>query len=112
PQGLEVRFCPAPGGGEVFLLCRSAQRKEKEQAMHERFEKRIEEGLVKIAASCGKRRQKSGAVERRVGRLLERNTRAARLFDARVEVHAQDFTQLRWTKVESWREWARRSEVL
>jgi len=49
-----VRFCPAPGGGEVFLLCRSAQRKEKEQAMHERFEKRIEEGLEKIAASCRK----------------------------------------------------------
>jgi hypothetical protein len=49
--------------------------------MHERFEKRIEDGLAKIAASCGRGRQKSGRVERRVGRLLERNTRAARLFD-------------------------------
>src|SRR3989440_258375 len=109
-EGLEVRLVPAPDGEEVFILCRSAERQAKEQAMHERFEKRIEEGLVKIAASCGKRRQKAGAVERRVGRLLERNTRAARLFDVRVEVHAQGFTQLRWTKVESWREWARRSE--
>jgi hypothetical protein len=44
-EGLEVRFCAAPGGEEVFLLCRRAQRKQKEQAMHERFEKRIEEGL-------------------------------------------------------------------
>jgi transposase len=78
--------------------------------LHERFEKRIEEGFLKIAASCDKRRQPSGVVERRVGRLLERNTRAARLFDVRVEVNAQGFTQLRWTKVESWREWARRSE--
>jgi hypothetical protein len=34
-------------------------------AMHERSEKRIEEGLLKIAASYDKRRQKSGAVERR-----------------------------------------------
>jgi hypothetical protein len=109
-EGLEVRLVPAPDGEEVFILCRSAERQAKEQAMHERFEKRIEEGLVKIAASGGKRRQKSGAVERRVGRLLERNTRAARLFDVRVEVNAQGFTQLRWTKVESWREWARRSE--
>jgi len=68
-------------------------------------------GLAKIAASCGKRRQKSGAVERPGGRLLERNTGAApRLFDVQVEVDAQGFTQLRWTKVESWREWARRSE--
>jgi transposase len=27
-EGLEVRLCPAPGEEEVFLLCRSAQRKE------------------------------------------------------------------------------------
>src|SRR5215469_16844783 len=53
-EGLEVRFCPAPGGDELFLLCRSAQRKEKEQAMHERFEKRVEEGLAKILTSCRK----------------------------------------------------------
>ena len=109
-EGLEVRLVPAPDGEEVFILCRSAERQAKEQAMHERFEKRIEDGLAKIAASCGKRRQKPGAVERRVGRLLERNTRAARLFDVQVEVDAQGFTQLRWTKVESWQEWARRSE--
>src|SRR5215469_11279778 len=109
-EGLEVRLVPAPDGEEVFILCRSAERQAKEHAMQERFEKRIEDGLAKIAASCGKRRQKSGAVERRVGRLLERNTRAARLFDVQVEVDAQGFTQLRWTKVESWREWARRSE--
>jgi len=109
-EGLEVRLVPAPDGEEVFILCRSAERQAKEQAMHERFEKRIEESLVKIAASCGKRRQKSGAVERRVGRVLERNTRAARLFDVQVEVDAQGSGQLRWTKVESWREWARQSE--
>jgi transposase len=109
-EGLEVRLVPAPDGEEVFILCRSAERRAKEQAMHERFEKRIEEGLVKIAGSCGKRRQKSGAVERRLGRLLGRNTRAARLFDVQVEMDAQGFPQLRWTKVESWREWARRSE--
>ena len=109
-EGLEVRLVPAPDGAEVFILCRSAERQAKEQAMHERFEKRIEDGLAKISASCSKRRQKSGSVERRVGRLLERNSRAARLFDVQVEVAAQGFTQLRWTKVESWREWARRSE--
>jgi len=69
--------------------------------MHERSEKRIEEGLLKIAASYDKRRQKSGAVERRGGPLLERNTRAARLFDVHVELNVQGFTQLRWTKVQS-----------
>src|SRR2546427_11720246 len=93
-EGLEVRLVPAPDGEEVFILCRSAERQAKEQAVHERFEKRIEEGLVKIAASCGKRRQKAGAVERRVGRVLERNTRAARLFNVRVQGDAQGFPDL------------------
>jgi hypothetical protein len=66
----------------------------------------LENALLKIAASCGKRRQKSGAVERPVGRLLERNTGAApRLFDVQVEVDAQGFTQLRSTRMASWREW-------
>src|SRR6185312_9932069 len=57
-EGLEVRFCPAPEGEEVFILCRSAQRSQKERAMHERFEKRIEEGLKRIDESCRKRKQK------------------------------------------------------
>ena len=109
-EGLEVRLVPAPEGEEVFILCRSAERQAKEQAMHERFEKRIEDGLAKISASCSKRRQKAGAVERRVGRLLERNSRAARLFDVQVEADAQGFSQLRWNQVEGWREWARSSE--
>ena len=34
-EGLEVRLCPAPGGKEVFILCRSARAAAKEQAMHE-----------------------------------------------------------------------------
>src|SRR5207302_10055081 len=42
--GLEVRFCPAPGGEEIFLLCRSAPRSENERAIHERSKRRIEEG--------------------------------------------------------------------
>jgi transposase len=45
-EGLEVKLCPAPGGEEVFILCRSAQRRLKEQAMHERFERRIEQKLL------------------------------------------------------------------
>jgi transposase len=72
-EGLEVRLVPAPDGEEVFILCRSAERQAKEQAMHERFEKRIEEGLLKIAASGSKRRQQTGVVERRVGRRASRN---------------------------------------
>ncbi len=108
--GLQVRLVPGPGGNEVFILCRSAERRAKEQALHERFEKRIEAGLEKIASSCRKRRQKPGAIERRVGRLLGANSRAARLFEVRVENDAAGPAQLHWSKTESWREWARLSE--
>jgi len=72
-----VKLCPCPDGAETFILCRSVQRREKEKAMHERFEKRIEAGLTKIVASCRKRRQKPIVVAQRVGKLLGANTRAA-----------------------------------
>jgi transposase len=108
--GLEVRITPAPTGEEVFILCRSAERRAKEQAMHERFEKRIEEGLGKIHASCQKRKQKPVTIAARVGRLLGRNTRAAALFDVQVDADTAGFARLRWSKLEAWREWARLSE--
>ena len=109
-EGLEVRLCPAPDGAEVFTLCRSAQRSAKERAMHDRFEKRIEEALQKIAESCRKRRQKPIAIAQRVGRLLGRNTRAAGLFEVHIETAAHGSAQFRWQKVEQWRDWARLSE--
>ena len=59
-DGLEVKLCPSPEGDETFILCRSADRREKEKAMHERFARRIEEGLRKIEASCAKRKYKGG----------------------------------------------------
>jgi len=109
-EGLEVRLCPAPDGAEVFILCRSAQRVDKERAMHDRFEKKIEEGLKKISEACKKKKQKMGAIERRVGALLGSNTRAAGLFQVQVEAGADGYVEFRWTKNEAWREWARRSE--
>jgi transposase len=108
--GLEVRFCPAPGGEELFVLCRSAQRKEKEQAMHERFEKRIEEGLEKIAVSCRKRKQEPVVVAQRVGRLLGQNSRAAGAFHVQIVPDANGLAKFRWKKVDRWRQWARLSE--
>lgn len=109
-EGLEVRFCPAPEGEEVFILCRSAQCSEKERAMHDRFEKRIEAGLKKITESCRKRKQKPVAIAQRVGRLLGRNTRASGLFQVQIEADAQGCARFAWKKSEEWRDWARLSE--
>ncbi len=91
-EGLEVKTCMGPSGGETFILCRSESRKDKERAMRERFQQRIEDGLEQIRACCESRRQKVGVIERRVGRLMGQNSRAAGLFDAQVSdnIHLTD----------------------
>ena len=79
--GVEVKLCPTPEGTETFVLCRSLGRKEKENAILHRFVARLEEKLAKLAerAEQGKLRDRH-KVERRIGRLLERMSRAASLF--------------------------------
>ena len=108
-EGLEVKICPGPLGEETFILCRSAQRQEKEKAMHARFERRIESELVRIASGCRRQKQSASVIERRIGRVLARNSRAKGLFH--VEVREEDGrAQVEWRKEEAWREWSGLSE--
>ena len=109
-DGLEVKSCASPEGEETFVLCRSAARAEKEKAIHDRFEKRIEKGLEKLIKSCQKRKQKTGSIERRVGRILEANSRAAGLFKVEVRDGKDGRAEIAWQKVETWRQWAELSE--
>jgi len=110
-EGVEVKTCVAPDGStDRFLLCRSAARREKEQAMHARFEARIEAGLTKLAASCAQRTWPVGTIERRVGKLLGANTRAAGLFTVTVRAGADGRAQVTWTHEAAWRDWATLSE--
>jgi len=109
-DGLEVKRCLSPDGQESFILCRSAERTIKEKQIHQRFEQRLERGLVKLAESCRKRKQKVGVVERRVGRLLQANSRAAGLFRIEVKFRDDGGAEVAWRKVEEWRAWAEVSE--
>lgn len=84
--GVDVKLCRSPEGTEeTLVLCRSAGRKEKENAILNRFVSSLETRLLKLAgqAQAGKVRDKQ-KVERRIGRLLERNSRAASLFSVEV----------------------------
>ena len=48
--GVEVKLCPSPEGTEeTFVLCRSLGRKEKENAILNRFVARLEDKLAKLA---------------------------------------------------------------
>jgi len=85
--GVEIKLCKSPEGTqETFVLCRSRKRKDKEEAILGRFVTRLEKGLAKLVrqAEGGKLRQRYIA-ERRIGRLLERNSQAAPLFDVSVK---------------------------
>jgi transposase len=109
-EGLEVKLCPSPDGQESFILCRSTDRAAKEKAIHDKFENRIEKGLTKLADGCRKKKQKPGVVERRVGRLLGDNSRAAGLFRVEVVERADGGVDVVWEKLEDWRAWAELSE--
>lgn len=85
-RGVEVKKCASPEGkDETFVLCRSEGRKDKETAILNRFIVRLEAGLNKLKeqAEQGRLRDQQKA-ERRIGRLLERNSRAAALFTVTV----------------------------
>ena len=79
-EGVEAKLCPGRTARRPSCCAARRERREKEQAMHERFARRIEAGPR--AASTGgsrrpARRSTAARIERQIGRLLERNSRAA-----------------------------------
>ena len=109
-DGLEVKMCPSPGGGkETYILCRSRDRREKEKAMHDRFEQRIDEALKKVEASCRKQKWKKETIDRRVGKIMAKNSRAAGLFEVEVK-EIDGRAVISWTKNDKWRDWATLNE--
>jgi len=84
--GVEVCLVPSPeGDDETFVLCRSEGRREKENAILNRFASALERKLDKLKerADAGKLRDRQ-KVERQIGRLLERHSRASSLFSVTV----------------------------
>ena len=105
-EGLEVKRCASPDGAETFILCRSAERRAKEQAIHARAAERLEAALQEMAVACSKRAQAVTALERRVGRLLEKYSRAARLFRVAVSAGENGRAAVTWTRHAVWNDWA------
>ena len=91
-----------------------ASRIEKERAMHERFSQRIEEGLHTLARRIDKstRALERGALERQIGRLLERNARAAARYSISIleDESTASGVRLKWSAQPQWDEWAALSE--
>jgi len=101
-EGIEVKKVAAPDGTEdTFILCRSADRRLKEKAMHERFEKRMEEALGRIQASIAAGRLTSrDLLHERLGRLKKECSRVARAYRIEVRGDGKELC-LRWSKDEA-----------
>jgi len=86
-EGVEVKLATHPetwGDRDPVPLRRSAKQ---EQAMHDRFSGRIEQALERLAARItrSKKRFDPATVNRQIGRILQRNQRAAARFAIMLE---------------------------
>jgi transposase len=86
-QGVEVKLTRHPETEETVILCRSADRRNKERAMHDKFSQRIEEALQRLAARLAraKKRVDPAVVNRQIGRILQQNQRSAARFAITLE---------------------------
>jgi transposase len=97
------------------VLARSADRRQKEKAMHERFVTRLEEALRKmqLAAESG-RLKDEGLANRRLGRLLGQCWRAAGAFEVQVRrvspPQGKQRLRVTWKRNRRWSEWTTLSE--
>jgi transposase len=113
--GVEVKLVAGLPGGETFILARSADRREKERAMHERFIDRFEAGLTKMQASAEKGvLREADVAHQRLGRLKERYWRAGGAFEVNVRAIDKPAGKAKlvitWTRNERWKEWSAISE--
>jgi len=86
-EGVEVKIARHPETDETVILCRSADRRSKERAMHDRFSSRIEAALDRLAARIARSKQRldPAPLNRQIGRILQRNQRAAARFAIALE---------------------------
>jgi transposase len=112
-DGIEVKLTSWPETGETAVLCRSASRRNKERAMHEKFARRIDAALSRLSrriASATKRLSET-QVNRQIGRILQQNQRAAARFQiALVPSEGPAGYQLRIDIDRSFDDWAALSE--
>jgi len=113
--GVEVKLVPGPDGSETFILARSADRRLKDQAIHQRFRDRMEAGLAKLSAAAESGRLRDAAVaNQRLGRLKQKHSRVAGAYDVQIETVAAPVGKARlrvtWRRDERWSDWATLSE--
>ncbi|MBU0718120.1 MAG: IS1634 family transposase [Planctomycetes bacterium] len=86
-EDVEVKLCPTENGEELYILCRSEQRREKDLAILDRFEKRLEKRIESLKRRIAKAKKPidRAQVDQQIGRMLQSNFRASGKYDLRTE---------------------------
>jgi len=86
-EGVEVKLTSYPETGETAILCRSEDRRSKEHAMHDKFSGRIQAALDRLASRIARAKKQldPAKLNRQIGRILQRNQRAAARFAITLE---------------------------
>ncbi len=87
---------------EVLLRCHSEDRAGKEKGIITRFETRLANDLKTLHANLSKKGTRKGLdyIHRKIGRLLQENSRVAQHYEIKVEAdeQGQKATAIRWTR--------------
>jgi transposase len=86
-DGVEVKLARHGDTDETVILVRSADRRSKEKAMHDKFSQCIDAALQRLAKRIARAKKPidPARVNRQIGRLLQRNQRAAARFAIALE---------------------------
>jgi transposase len=122
-DGIEVKLCKLPReedesgeseskaieSSELFILCRSRDRKEKDQGIIQRAADKIANRLISMTERCEKQNRSQLIVSREIGRLLGQNTRASHLFEVNVVPKDNDklkaYAKIEWKKIKPATDW-------
>ena len=102
---VEVKLVAIPGGEETYVLCRTAARREKEQAIRSRFSQKMEQALSGLA-----RRIETGQLkdrfkmERKLGAIQARHPQVADLYEMAIEETGEG-VRLNWGYVGKRKDW-------
>lgn len=117
-EGIEVKLCKMPeqdeqsspgDNQELFILCRSNARKQKDQKIVHKSADKIAARLEKMTQRCEKQNRDQLRVAREIGHLMGQNTKAAHLFEVNVAPKDDDklkaYAKINWHKTKPATDW-------
>lgn len=102
---VEVKKVAIPQGEETYILCRTAGRKEKEQAIRKRFSSSMEKALKGLEKTIARGRLKDrNKMERRLGKIQARHPSVNDLYDVALR-DTSEGVRLFWQIKEGHQKW-------